>query len=116
MDNLVLHPHPVRSSHNNIHRTFSLYVFCNAHLVATILQVDEEEEVGEKSGLEEYGVSTRGTRRGGTTRRGTTRRGLSRYRETQRKPRSTIRSSKRGGAQRLDEDIQLTEVQASIEK
>jgi len=77
-------------------------------------QVDEEEEVGEKPSLDEYGVSTRGTRRGGTTRGRTQRRGLSKYRQTQRKPRSTVRSSTRG--QRLNEDIQLSEVHASGEK
>ena len=73
---------------------------------------DEEEDPGKG---EEYGapVRTRATRRGGTTRGGgrtTTRRGLSRYRQTQRKPRSTVRSSR--GSQRLNEGgIQLEEVQ-----
>ena len=75
-------------------------------------EFEEEEETGKPS-LEEYGASvrTRATRRGGTTRTGRTtqRRGLSRYRQTQRKPRSTIRSN-RGGSQRLNDDIQLEEI------
>ena len=68
------------------------------------LQIDEEEE-GEK-GLDDFGVTTR---RGGTTRGRTQRRGVSKYRQTTRKPRSTIRSS-RGGSQRLNDEIQLQEV------
>ena len=77
---------------------------------------EEEEETaeGEKPSLEEYGISTRGTRRGATTRRGRSQRGLSRYRQTQRKPRSTVRSS--GGSrhgERLTDDIQLQEVESS---
>ena len=68
----------------------------------------EEEEEGEK-GLDEFGVSTR---RGGTTRGRTVRRGISKYRQTTRKPRSTVRSN-RGGSQRLHDEIQLQEVQAT---
>ena len=55
----------------------------------------EEEPVQEQPTLEEYGVSTRGARK--------TQRGLTRYRQTQRKPRNTLRSSTRGGSQRLKE-------------
>lgn len=75
---------------------------------------DEEGEEGEKPSLEEYGASTRGIRKGATTRRGgTTRRGLDRYRQTQRKPRSTVRSTTgRSGSQRLNDDIQLQELPA----
>lgn len=46
----------------------------------------------------------------------TQRRGISKYRQTQRKPRSTIRSSRHGGpggdaaGQRLTDEIQLQEV------
>ena len=81
--------------------------------IRTPIQVDEEEE---KPSLEEYGVATKGVRRGETGRitrggRTTTRRGLSRYRQTQRKPRSTVRS--RGGSQRLHDDIQLEEIPAN---
>ncbi|XP_065907308.1 dual oxidase maturation factor 1-like isoform X2 [Dysidea avara] len=54
----------------------------------------EEEPEPEQPTLEEYGVSTRGVRK--------TQRGLTRYRQTQRKPRSTLRST-RGGSQRLKE-------------
>lgn len=74
--------------------------------------MDEEEE-GEKG--EDFGVSTRrgGTTRGGTTRGGRTlRRGVSKYRQTTRKARSTIRST-RGGSQRLNDEIQLQEVPAA---
>jgi len=55
----------------------------------------EEEPEQEQPTLEEYGVSTRGARK--------TQRGLTRYRQTQRKPRNTLRSSTRGGSQRLKE-------------
>ena len=75
--------------------------------------MEEEEVPGEKGGFE---VSHRGGR-GRTTRGQTQRRGLSKYRQTQRKPRSTIRSSTRGGrggagdaGQRLTDEIQLQEV------
>lgn len=68
-------------------------------------QVEDEEE--EKSGLDEYGVATRSLTRGGRT---TTRRGLSRYRQTHRRPRSTIRVNR--GSQRLQDDIQLEEIPA----
>lgn len=72
------------------------------HLVS--VQVDEEEE-GEKG--DDFGVSVR---RGGTTRGGRTlRRGVSKYRQTTRKSRSTVRST-RGGSQRLNDEIQLQEV------
>lgn len=80
-------------------------------------QVEEEEEIGgDKGGFE----ASRGGR-GRTTRgRGQTqRRGISKYRQTQRKPRSTIRSSTRGGprsggeGQRLTDEIQLQEVSVS---
>lgn len=67
-------------------------------------QIDEEEEA--EKGLDDFGVSTR---RGGTTRGRTQRRGVSKYRQTTRKPRSTIRST-RGGSQRLNDEIQLQEV------
>ena len=79
------------------------------------LQQDEEEveELGEgvKFG-EGAGVRTRATRRVGTTRGRTTRRGISRYRNTERKPRSTVRSN-RGGATGLAEEgaIPLAEIQ-----
>ncbi len=67
----------------------------------------EEEE--EEPGLDEYGAA-KGSRRGGTTRRGrTTRRGLSRYRQTQRKTRDTVRTN-RGASQLLQEGIALEEV------
>ena len=78
--------------------------------------MDEEDEEGKPS-LEEYGVATK-VRRGETARatrsgRTTTRRGLSRYRQTKRKARSTIRSSGGGaGTQRLHDDIQLEELPA----
>ena len=72
-----------------------------------LIQVEEEEEVGEKP-LDEYGVSARVTR-GRTSRGRTTRRGLSRYRQTQRKPRSTVRTTR--GSHRLEDDvIQLQEI------
>jgi len=55
----------------------------------------EEEPEQQQPTLEEYGVSTRGTRK--------SQRGLTRYRQTQRKPRNTLRQSTRGGSQRLKE-------------
>ena len=77
------------------------------------MQQDEEEleEPGKTEDFGEGGGRTRGTRRGGTTRGRTTRRGISRYRKTDRKPRSTVRSSR--GSQRLTEEggIPLTEIQ-----
>ena len=72
------------------------------------MQVEEEEEVAAGKGFE----ASRGVR-GRTTRRGQTqRRGFSKYRQTERKPRSTIRSTRGGGdaGQPLTDEIQLQEV------
>ena len=70
----------------------------------------EEEEVAAEKGFE----ISRGGGRGRTTRGQTVRRGgISKYRQTQRKPRNTIRSSTRGGAGGgggLTDEIQLQEV------
>ena len=71
-------------------------------------QVEEEETPTEK-GFE----SSLGLGRGRTTRGRTQRRGLSKYRQTQRKPRSTIRSSfrhGRGDGSGQQDEIQLQEV------
>lgn len=62
-------------------------------------QVEEDETVE----AEGYGVASRGSGRGRTTRRG-----VSRYRKTQRRPRSTQRA--RGGSQRLKEEVALEEI------
>lgn len=75
----------------------------------TPFQADEEEE---EPGLEEYGAASKGarsTRRGATTRRGRSTRGISRFRQTQRKPRSTVRSG-RGGSQRLHEEVPMSDI------
>ena len=74
------------------------------------VQVEEEPEAAGKG----FEIS-RGGGRGRTTRGQTQRRGISKYRQTQRKPRSTIRSSRHGGpgdaaGQRLTDEIQLQEV------
>jgi hypothetical protein len=74
---------------------------------------DEVEEVGKGEGFgEKLGGRTRATRRGGAARGGTTRRGISRYRNTERKPRSTVRSTGGGSQRRVEEGgIPLTEIQ-----
>ena len=68
----------------------------------TIVEDDEffqeEEPEPEQPTLEEYGVSTRGVRK--------TQRGLTRFRQTQRKPRSTTLRS-RGGSQRLKNEAAI---------
>lgn len=79
-------------------------------------QVEDEAEEPAGKGFE----ASRGGGRGRTTRGQTQRRGISKYRQTQRKPRSTIRSSTRGrsdagdAGQRLTDDIQLQEVSVSV--
>ncbi len=73
------------------------------------MQVEEEEAPADKG----FEISRGG--RGRTTRGQTVRRGLSKYRQTQRRPRNTVRSSTRGGASGggLTDEIQLQEVSAS---
>lgn len=73
----------------------------------------EEEEAPAGKGFES-------SRRGRTTRGRTQRRGISKYRQTQRKPRSTIRSSTHGtragagdAGVGLTDEIQLQEVSVS---
>ena len=58
---------------------------------------EAEPEPNQQEQLEEYGVSTRGVRK--------TQRGLTRFRQTQRKPRSTLRSQ--GGAQQFRDDAAI---------
>lgn len=58
----------------------------------------EEEPEQDQPTLDEYGVSTRGLRK--------TQRGLTRFRKTQRKPRSTTLRS-RGGSQRLKNEATI---------
>ena len=80
--------------------------------VICLCMQQDEDEIEAVGKTEEFSVGgrTRATRRGGTTRRG-----ISRYRKTDRKPRSTVRST-RGGSQRLVEEggIPLTEVQVEV--
>lgn len=74
-------------------------------IVFDFLQVEEEETPADKG----FEISRGG--RGRTTRGQTVRRGISKYRQTQRKPRNTVRSSTHGGASGgLTDEIQLQEV------
>lgn len=76
-------------------------------LSLVIVQVEEEEVPSDKG----FELSRRGGR-GRTTRGQTQRRGISKYRQTQRKPRNTLRSSAHGGREGggLTDEIQLQEV------
>lgn len=101
---------------------YGLYQMTDQVEAITFLQVDEEEEPAGK-GFELSGRDTRGrTTRGRTTRGRTQRRGISKYRQTQRKPRSIIRSSGHGThdaddvEMRLTDDIQLQEVSITVQQ